>query len=64
VLPCSAARCQERIVIHAAGTLHTDTLREQAQAANWRHDAAGDWCPWHSPEQEASARSGYSGSAG
>ncbi len=58
VLPCSAVRCQERMVIHAASPLHIDTMRERAAEVGWRHDADGDWCPWHSPEQEAAARAG------
>ena len=59
-LACSALRCQERIVIHAASPLHIDTIRERAGEAGWRHDADGDWCPWHSPEQEAATRAARS----
>ncbi len=42
--------------MQAESLLHIDTLRERAREANWRHDSAGDWCPWHSPHQEALAR--------
>jgi hypothetical protein len=54
VLPCAATNCREQF--GNGKLIGIRELHDAALAVGWRHDEQGDWCPWHSPEQEAAGR--------